>query len=61
MCHRATCKNCSKPTWRGCGKHVEQALAGVPKSQRCSCREDSLTTEASSRVAKGMFARLRGR
>ncbi len=35
MCRRVTCKTCGKPTWAGCGQHVEQALAGVPKAQRC--------------------------
>jgi hypothetical protein len=37
MCHRVTCRTCNKPTYRGCGMHVEQVLAGVPKSQRCGC------------------------
>lgn len=29
MCRKVTCKLCGKPTWAGCGKHIEQALAGV--------------------------------
>lgn len=37
MCRAATCKQCGKPTWKGCGMHVEQALGNVPKSQRCRC------------------------
>jgi hypothetical protein len=37
MCHRVTCSKCGKPTWSGCGAHVDQALAGVPKDQRCQC------------------------
>ena len=37
MCHRVTCRTCHKATYRGCGMHVEQVLAGVPRSQRCSC------------------------
>ncbi len=37
MCHRVTCRRCGKPTWAGCGNHVEQALAGVPLAQRCAC------------------------
>ncbi|MBR7830750.1 hypothetical protein KDK95_30890 [Actinospica sp. MGRD01-02] len=37
MCQRATCKTCGKATYRGCGNHVEQVLAGVPRSQRCAC------------------------
>lgn len=39
MCRRTTCKQCGKPSWAGCGAHVEQVLGDVPKSQRCSCRE----------------------
>ncbi|NNN08933.1 MAG: hypothetical protein HKL85_07040 [Acidimicrobiaceae bacterium] len=35
MCSRVTCPVCHKPTWSGCGQHVEQALAGVPNDQRC--------------------------
>ena len=37
MCHRITCRKCGKPTWMGCGLHVEQALQGVPPEQRCQC------------------------
>ncbi len=35
MCSKTTCRKCGKPSWRGCGNHIEEALAGVPKSQRC--------------------------
>ncbi len=35
MCHRVTCRKCGKATWAGCGNHIEQALAGVPQSERC--------------------------
>ena len=37
MCQPAVCRACSKATYSGCGMHVEQVLAGVPKAQRCSC------------------------
>ncbi len=37
MCQRVTCPRCGKPTWAGCGDHVEHALGGVPEEQRCSC------------------------
>lgn len=37
MCKKVTCSQCGKPTWAGCGEHVEQALAGVPQSERCTC------------------------
>ena len=36
MCRRVTCKKCGKPTYAGCGQHIEQVLAGVPKNQRCT-------------------------
>ncbi len=37
MCARITCDRCNKPTWAGCGQHVEEALAGVPTADRCRC------------------------
>ncbi len=37
MCVRVTCDRCSKPTWSGCGEHIETALEGVPAAERCSC------------------------
>lgn len=35
MCHKTTCRKCGKPSWAGCGQHIEIALKGVPKAQRC--------------------------
>jgi hypothetical protein len=37
MCRRKTCRTCHKPTWAGCGAHIEQVLGDVPKAERCSC------------------------
>ena len=37
MCKKVTCDNCGKPTWAGCGEHIEQTLAGVPQAERCTC------------------------
>lgn len=37
MCQRVTCRRCGKPTYEGCGNHVEQVLGNVPVAQRCSC------------------------
>ena len=37
MCMRITCDRCGKPTWAGCGQHIDEALAGVPERDRCSC------------------------
>jgi len=55
MCQRTTCRTCGKATYRGCGRHVERVLAGVPRSQRCTC------DRTRTRPAGGLLARLRGR
>ncbi|MGB3707240.1 hypothetical protein [Gordonia sp. (in: high G+C Gram-positive bacteria)] len=40
MCQRATCKKCGKTTWRGCGRHVDEVMRGVPASKRCQGHPD---------------------
>lgn len=35
MCSRITCRKCGKPSWSGCGQHIEIALKGVAKKDRC--------------------------
>jgi hypothetical protein len=35
MCRKVTCPTCQRPSWAGCGAHVEQVLGDVPKSERC--------------------------
>ena len=52
MCHRVTCRSCGKVTWSGCGAHIEQALAGVPKDERCQCPRPE---------PKSILSRLMGR
>ena len=37
MCSRVICQICKKYTWSGCGQHIDDALAGVPDDQRCTC------------------------
>ncbi|KJR83254.1 uncharacterized protein SPSK_04722 [Sporothrix schenckii 1099-18] len=27
----------AKQTWRGCGRHIPQALSGVPETEWCAC------------------------
>ncbi|MBX7080675.1 MAG: hypothetical protein K1X88_15870 [Nannocystaceae bacterium] len=39
MCRRVQCSQCGKPTFAGCGAHVEQVLGDVPRDQRCRCAE----------------------
>jgi hypothetical protein len=46
MCRRVQCSQCGKPTFAGCGAHVEQVLGDVPRDQRCRCAE---TREATPR------------
>jgi hypothetical protein len=46
MCSPATCRRCGKATYLGCGQHVDQALQGVPRSQRCTCATQGARCEA---------------
>lgn len=39
MCMKVMCEECGKPSWEGCGMHVEQVLGDIPQSERCQCRE----------------------
>jgi hypothetical protein len=41
MCQRIQCKVCKKPSFAGCGAHVEQVLGDVPASERCKCRDEA--------------------
>ena len=54
MCQKVKCPKCKKFTWAGCGLHVEQALAGVPQSERCSCQNQS-TSKFNSLASKTNF------
>jgi len=37
MCRAITCNKCKRPSWAGCGAHVEQVLGHVPAKDRCQC------------------------
>ena len=37
MCVEVTCKQCGRPSWKGCGKHVDQVLGHVAPEDRCQC------------------------
>lgn len=54
MCSKVICKSCKKPTWSGCGEHVEEALAGIPISERCEGHPKEQTKP-------GFMAKLFGR
>ena len=53
MCRPATCKKCGKTTWAGCGMHVDQVMAGVPKADRCSGHDSDFPA-----VKDGFFAKM---
>jgi hypothetical protein len=44
MCRRIDCAKCGRPTYAGCGRHVEQVLGDVPPAQRCRCDETRAKT-----------------
>jgi hypothetical protein len=45
MCRQVECPNCKKPTYAGCGMHIEQVLGDVPRERRCDCREKAKTAK----------------
>jgi hypothetical protein len=40
MCYRIVCLKCNKPTYRGCGRHIEDVLGDVPVEERCQCNAE---------------------
>jgi hypothetical protein len=58
MCRRVECSNCHKPTYTGCGMHVEQVLGDVPQERRCTCREKRKSEPRSAEPS--LFRRLFG-
>lgn len=59
MCHQVSCRICSRPTWSGCGNHIETALAGIPRSQRCPGHDSAEI--AQYKAENGLIKRLFGR
>ena len=58
MCRAVTCRTCGKTTWAGCGQHVDQVMANVPRAERCPGHTDAEKGAAGSGSA---FARFFGR
>ena len=52
MCRRVTCRRCGKASWSGCGMHVSQVMAGVPRSERCEGHDDEPRTGLLSRFRR---------
>ncbi len=55
MCVRIECKSCGKPTYAGCGAHVDQVLRGVPDTARCKCREAKRDARAAEKKPRWRF------
>jgi hypothetical protein len=49
---KVDCPQCGKPTWKGCGQHIEQALQGVPVDERCKCSRDSTVNPTKTKENK---------
>ena len=62
MCKRVDCPKCGKPTFAGCGQHIEQVLGDVPKDQRCRCNEAKAAAPGAAPSSGGGFlSRLFGK
>ena len=55
MCRRVTCKQCGKPSWAGCGAHVDMVLGDVPRTERCRCGETSVAKSAGKQFGNSGF------
>lgn len=60
MCRRVTCSSCGKPTFAGCGMHVEQVLGDVPRAERCQCREKGADKAAGGSPEESLWKRILG-
>ena len=49
MCMEAICPICERPSWAGCGAHVEQVLGHVPATERCRCTDDATSAPGANR------------
>jgi hypothetical protein len=61
MCRRITCAVCGKPSFAGCGQHVESVLKDVPPSERCRCRATEAAADTAEKPKAGGLRRLFGR
>jgi len=52
MCRRVDCPKCGRPTFAGCGRHVEQVLGDVPPAERCRCGEAQAKDSAGASGAR---------
>jgi hypothetical protein len=58
MCRRVECPKCGRPTFAGCGMHIEQVLGNLPPGQRCRCREER-SKDTGSGTGGDLHSRIR--
>lgn len=58
MCTRVRCNKCGRPTYAGCGAHIEQVLGDVPQASRCQCREQAAAAKAAKKSEPSWLSRL---
>lgn len=61
MCRRVECSKCHRPTYAGCGAHIEQVLGDVPRADRCKCRETQQAAPQNQPADDSWFSKLFGR
>jgi len=59
MCSPVKCQVCGKTTWAGCGQHIAQVKALVPKDQWCDGKHSQAEIDA-AKASKGLLGRLFG-
>lgn len=59
MCRRVECRKCGRPTFAGCGQHVEQVLGDVPRAERCRCAEEKRAAKTEPTHARSPIAWLK--
>lgn len=57
MCRAVKCRVCGKTSWAGCGQHVDQVLAGVPKADRCPGHSEAEKSASSGGFLQRLFGR----
>ena len=60
MCRRVTCNSCGKPTFAGCGMHVQQVLGDVRREDRCRCNEKRSAAPRTRGEEQSLWKRLLG-
>ncbi len=59
-CRRGQCPTCNRPTYKGCGNHIEPGLDDVLSSERCQCAEKSRRAKAARPKRSWFGARSNG-